>query len=220
MRTAFGYLRVSGKSQVEGDGFDRQVEAIRKYAAAHDIEIVRFYYEKGVTGKTDLEDRPALKEMVLHLLSNGTRLVLIERLDRLARFLMYQESILQDLKRKGIEMISVTEPEMCSDDPTRVLMRQVLGAFFEYERTCIVNKTRAARERIRNQGLRCEGRKPYGHHPDYPAEVALVERIIKMRTDGRTLTSIGDELNREGIKTRSGGLWYPNQVQRVLRQDP
>ncbi len=29
---AYGYLRVSGKAQVEGDGFVRQEQAIRQYA--------------------------------------------------------------------------------------------------------------------------------------------------------------------------------------------
>ena len=33
---AFAYLRVSGKGQVEGDGFTRQLEAIRKYATEND----------------------------------------------------------------------------------------------------------------------------------------------------------------------------------------
>ena len=38
-RKAFGYLRVSGKSQIDGDGFPRQRENILKYAAANGVEI-------------------------------------------------------------------------------------------------------------------------------------------------------------------------------------
>ena len=37
---AHAYLRVSGKGQVEGDGFTRQLKAIKEYAAGHDIKIV------------------------------------------------------------------------------------------------------------------------------------------------------------------------------------
>ena len=66
--------------------------------------------------------------MIASLDVNSTRLVLVERLDRLARFLTVQESILPDLKRKQFDLLSVTEPDLCSDDPTRTLMRQVLGA--------------------------------------------------------------------------------------------
>jgi DNA invertase Pin-like site-specific DNA recombinase len=52
----------------------------------------------------------------------------------------------------------VTEPDLCSDDPTRTLMRQVLGAFFEYERSMIVSKLRSARQRMKARTGRCEGR--------------------------------------------------------------
>src|ERR1700730_16583865 len=115
VKTAFSYLRVSGKGQLEGDGFTRQREAIELYAKANDIEIVRTFEEEGVSGKTDLENRPALTDLIASLDVNGTRLVLVERLDRLARFLTVQESILQDLKRKQFDLVSVTEPDPCSD---------------------------------------------------------------------------------------------------------
>jgi hypothetical protein len=41
MIKAFAYLRVSSKGQVGGDGFTRQLAAIRQYATAHDIKILR-----------------------------------------------------------------------------------------------------------------------------------------------------------------------------------
>lgn len=215
---AHAYLRVSGQGQVDGDGFTRQLETIQKYADSKGISIVKVYREEGVTGKTDIEDRPALQAMMLEMLSNGVRLILIERLDRLARFLMYQESILQDLKRKGIEIVSVTEPEMCSDDPTRILMRQVLGAFFEYERTCIVNKTRAARERIRARGERCEGSKPYGSHRDKPEEKEILALMIAKSKEGFNATGIAMMLNQDGIKSRLGKKWHPWAVTRILKR--
>ena len=115
-KKAFAYLRVSGKGQVEGDGFPRQLEAVRKYAAANDIKIVKIYREEGVSGKTEWENRPAFAEMMAAMLSDGTRAVLVERLDRVARDLMVQESIISDFKRKGLEVISVNEPDLCSDD--------------------------------------------------------------------------------------------------------
>ncbi len=51
---AFAYPRVSGKGQVEGDGFTRQLEAIKAYALAHDIRIVKVFREEGVSGTNDL----------------------------------------------------------------------------------------------------------------------------------------------------------------------
>jgi DNA invertase Pin-like site-specific DNA recombinase len=106
-------LRLLRKGQVEGDGFDRHREAIAGYAAAHGIEIVRFFQEEGVSGTKDLENRPALHELMVALLSNGVGTVVIEKLDRLARDLMVQETILGDMRKNGFELLSVAEPDLC-----------------------------------------------------------------------------------------------------------
>jgi DNA invertase Pin-like site-specific DNA recombinase len=90
--------------------------------------------------------------------ADGVKLVLVEKLDRLARDLMVQESILRDLRNDGFSLVSVMEPDLCSDDPTRKLMRQILGAFAEYEKSLIVAKLRGARQRTRAKEGRCEGR--------------------------------------------------------------
>src|SRR5207249_7337514 len=66
----------------------------------------------------------------------------IEKLDRLARDVVVQETIIADMQRKRFEIRSVTEPDLCSDDPTRTLLRQMMGAFAEYERKMIVLKLR------------------------------------------------------------------------------
>jgi DNA invertase Pin-like site-specific DNA recombinase len=211
---AFAYLRVSGKGQVGGDGFPRQLETIRRYAQANEIRIAREFREKGVSGGTDLGDRPALSEMREALLSNGVRLVLIERLDRLARDLMVQESILADFRKHGFEVVSVSEPDLLQDDPTRVLMRQLLGAFFQYEKTLIVNKLRGARNRIRVKEGRCEGRKPYGH---LEGERAVIDRMTSLRRDGMSYERIAAELNNAAIPTRKAGKqWFGSTVNGIL----
>ena len=81
MTKAFAYLRVSGKSQVHGDGFPRQLEAIKRYAKSNDIRIIEVFHEKAVGGATELENRPALMTLMEALESNGTKLVLIDKLD-------------------------------------------------------------------------------------------------------------------------------------------
>lgn len=213
MKKAFAYLRVSGKGQIDGDGFPRQLAAIRAYAKAHDIRIVRVFEEKGVPGKTDLENRPALSELVTALHSNGVRLVLVESLGRLARDLMIQESILHDLKRSGFDLISVQEPDLCSEDPSRKLMRQVMGAFHEYEKTMIVLKLGGARQRAKARHGKCEGRKPFGH---FPGEAAALERIQALRKEGLGFDRIAARLNEEGVPSRTGRPWHGFVVNRIL----
>ena len=218
MKTAFAYLRVSGKGQVEGDGFPRQLEAVKKYAAANGIRIAKVFREEGVSGTTDWENRPAFAEMMAAMLSNGTRAVLVERLDRVARDLMVQESIIADFKRKGLDVISVNEPDLCSDDPSRVLMRQMMGAFFQYEKSSLVAKLRGARQRMRAKEGVCEGRKPYGA---MPGEGEVIVRLKSLRASGLPWHAIADAMNTpdkenpHGVPSRKGS-WHANSVRRVV----
>lgn len=213
MTKAFAYLRVSGKGQVNGDGFTRQLAAIREYAKANNIRITKIYREEGVSGTKDLEDRPALAAMIEALHSNGTRLVLIEKLDRLARDLMVQETIIGDLRKSNFELVSVTEPDLLKDDPTRTLMRQVFGAIAEYEKTMIVMKLRGARNRKKAKTGRCEGRKPFGH---YPGEQKVIERMKALRAAGTAYDKLAEQLTAEGFMTRKGTAWHGYSVQRIL----
>jgi DNA invertase Pin-like site-specific DNA recombinase len=210
---AYAYLRVSGRGQIEGDGFTRQLSAIKKYAAANNIKIVRVFREEGVSGTTDWEDRPSFSEMIGIMMSNGVRTVLVERLDRLARDLMVQESVIADFQRKNLTLISVSEPDLLVDDPSRILMRQMLGAFFQYEKTLLVAKLRGARQRAKAQNGRCEGRKPYGSRP---GELVTIERIKALRLTGMAIDKIADTLNAEGIKPRAGTRWHATSIRRVL----
>jgi DNA invertase Pin-like site-specific DNA recombinase len=215
MKQAYAYLRVSGLAQVDGLGFDRQLAAIQEYASKNDIEIVKVYREEGVTGKSELDNRPALKELITDLLGNGVRLVLIEKLDRLARMLIVQETILQDLTRRGIEMISVNEPDACSDDPTRTLIRQILGAFFQYERTMIVSKLADARRRIRASKGKCEGRSAFGTKL---GENEVLATMLNLRSKGLTCIQIATSLTEIGAKSRYGRPWSSGTIAKILNR--
>jgi DNA invertase Pin-like site-specific DNA recombinase len=214
MKKAFVYLRVSGKGQIDGDGFTRQLEACKKYASAHDFKIVKVFREEGVSGAKDLENRPALQELMLALYGNGTSTVIIERLDRLARDLMVQETILGDFRKRGFELLSTAEPDLCSDDPSRKLMRQIMGAIAEYDKAMIVLKLRGARQRMRAKQGHCEGRKPYGRHE---GEQPILERMRELRSQRMAVDIIADTLNAEGLPSRSGKLWYGSTVNRILK---
>jgi DNA invertase Pin-like site-specific DNA recombinase len=65
------------------------------------------------------------------------RTVVIEKLDRLAHDLMVQETIIADLRKHGFELASVAEPDLMANDPTRILVRQMMGAVAQYEKSQI-----------------------------------------------------------------------------------
>ena len=216
-KTAFGYLRVSGIGQVDGDGFARQQAAIEAYCDREGLELVGFFEEKAVSGKLEWGDRPAWMEMMESM--NGCRTVVIERLDRLARDLMVQEHILMDLRGRKIELRSTAEPDLGSDDPTRVLMRHILGAVAQYDRAMTVLKLKGARDRQRERTGRCEGQKPFGTMAGREDEKYTLKVMIGLRKGGMTLRDIAEALNRGGHKTRHDGKWFAASVGNILKKN-
>lgn len=219
---AVSYLRVSGVGQVEGDGFPRQRDVISRHARAQGVEVVGEFRDEGVSGSKESIDRPGLFDMLVRLKSNGVRLVLVERADRLSRDLLVGEVILDDMRRDGIRVVECEGgQDLTAGDrtnPTAKLIRQVLGVISEFDKDSIVLKLRASRERIRRQGLPCEGRKPYGFRPGEAAAVERIRELRRTRRHGKRLSCarIAEQLNAEGVPTRYGNPWKPGSVHRVL----
>lgn len=212
---AFAYLRVSTVGQVDGDGFPRQRAAIDEYAQKNDLQVARYFHEQGVSGT--LLERPAWQDLVFEALASGVTIILIERLDRLARDLIVQETLLGDLRKEGIKLISTAEPDLCSDDPSRKLIRQVFGAIAEYDRDMIVAKLKAARVRKKQATGRCEGRLPYGLKGAQQRRVH--RRIFKLLNEGYSRRRIALKLNQERFPAPGGGSkWYPGTVARIVER--
>jgi DNA invertase Pin-like site-specific DNA recombinase len=209
----FVYLRVSGKSQIRGDGYLRQFIACRELAKAKNIQIVGIFKEKGVSGTTELEDRPALSSLFAALEENGVKTVLIEKVDRLARDLMIQETIIGDMLKNGYTLLSSCEPDLCSSDPSRILIRQIFGALAQYDRAIITLKLRGARDRMRKREGKCEGRKSFGSKD---GEKPILDRIIYLHAEGSNPKQIAGTLNHEDIPTRMGKPWKVPTVAKIL----
>jgi hypothetical protein len=74
---------------------------------------------------------------------------------------------------------------------------------------------RQAREYIRNSGLRCEGRKPYGYKP---GETEIINTMRSLRASRLSYDKIAEALNANGIPSRSGILWNGCTISRILKR--
>jgi site-specific DNA recombinase len=218
MIKAYGYLRVSGTGQVEGDGFDRQRELISRFADQAGIVIPRFYEEKGAKGE---EDRPAFQEMLTAILSNGVRAVIVERLDRLAREYVVQEQLLVYLAAKGVTLWNASTGENVTEaveaDPMKKAVIQIQGVFAELEKSLLVNRLAKARERKRTENGKCEGAKGWNETaPERKAAILKVVRTMrrKPRNGGRPCSyqAIADHLNAAEMRPLKGGEWSAQLV--------
>ncbi len=221
-KTAFSYLRVSGKGQVKGDGFARQRAAVQAYARAHRLRVLEEYQDK-VTGTKELADRAGLAALLDRAEHNGASIVLVERADRLARDVLVGEVILGQFRDQGIKVIECdggTDLTADTDNPTATLIRQVLGAVSQFEKTVIVLKLKASRDRLsRKAGKRIEGAKPYGFYDDERDTRARMESLYKERSGRRRRRGyqwIANVLNAEGRPTRRGGAWCRQSVHSIL----
>jgi DNA invertase Pin-like site-specific DNA recombinase len=216
---ALTYLRVSRKGQVEGDGFDRQRDAIKRFAKTAGYRLLDEYRDEGVSGTRDLESRPGLAALLDRIENNGVKVVIVERADRLARHLMVSEVILDRFKRAGVRVLTADGADLTSDDddPTRTLIRQVLAAVSQFDKRVTVLKLRAARERLRRKGQRVEGRKPYGFHDNEKAVIEQMKALRKPAKGARlSYEGIAQALNERGITTRYGRPWTRAAVHVVL----
>jgi hypothetical protein len=99
------------------------------------------------------------------------------------------------------------------NDPTRILVRQMMGAVAQYEKSQIVLELRGARMRKRAKEGPCEGRKPFGF---YEGESAALERARALRFQGLGFDWIAAQMNQERIPTRTGRPWHCIVINRIL----
>lgn len=218
MTPAYAYLRVSGDDQIDGDGFARQMEACQRYAAANGLEIAGEYREEGVTGKRETDNRPAWLRMIVDAQESGIQTLLVEKLDRLARDLVAQEMTIRNCAKRGLVIHSAAEGDTRDDpeNPTRTMIRQILGAVAQCDRAYVALKLLKARKRKRSNGERCEGRKPYGSRP---GEAEALAQMQAWRREGHNWLEISRRATAAGLPTRSGSTrWHHETVQRILKR--
>lgn len=179
-KTAVAYLRTSSVTNVgqDKDSHKRQKAAIRAYARANGIKVVEWFYDEAVSGADPLEDREGFRALLDYLLGNGAKIILCESASRFARDTVVQELGYKMLRERGLELIPVDSPEHFQDDsdnPSRELVRVMLGAVSTFEKKGLVLKLKKARDRKRAETGRCEGRKPYAEL--VPETVALARKL-------------------------------------------
>src|SRR5215207_4858328 len=95
------------------------------------------------------------------------------------RELMTQELGILALIRRGVRGLTANGDDLTdSTDPSRKMMRQIAGAFHEYEKARLVAKLRAARERQRATAGKCEGRKS---HAELNPELVRVAKQLRRK---------------------------------------
>ena len=142
-----GYIRVSWEKQSEnGFGLRVQSDLIKKHCKSNWLELIKVFSEEWVSGA--LAKRPALWEMLRYIEKQwDINKVVFLRLDRLARDLIIQESLIDEFQKLWVKPVSIEEPDLCSKEPSRILFRQMKWAIAQYEKAMITLRLSAGRRK-------------------------------------------------------------------------
>lgn len=222
------YLRVSTAGQVkDGLGLEVQRKEIRAWAKANDHKIVSWHADEGISGSEGLDTRHGLGDALDDLSTGKAQGLVFYRLDRLARDVLLQETLLRDIAHGGGKVFSTfgSEQENIADDPTdpdRKMIRTILGAVATRERELITLRLASGRRRKADKGGYACGRPAFGFKAEgrelvpVAAEQAAVRRIGELRAGGASVRVIAEQLTAEGFTPKRGGQWHPETVRRVL----
>ena len=133
-----GYARVSTKEQ----HLDMQLEAL-KAAGCEKI------FSEKMTGRQ--QNRPEL-DACLNFLREGDTLV-VYKLDRLGRSLKNILTLLEDFKNRGIQFTSLQD-NISTEGAIGQLMNNILGAFAQFERDLIYERTQEGRRIAKEKGVK------------------------------------------------------------------
>jgi DNA invertase Pin-like site-specific DNA recombinase len=212
---AVAYMRTSSATNVgaDKDSERRKRAAIEGYAKRASLTVVEWFYDPAVSGADPIETRPGFAALLDRIEGNGVRAVLVEDASRFARDLVAQELGVLLLIKRGVRLLTAAGDDLCdTSDPSRVMMRQIAGAFAQYEKARLVARLRRAREVKGKMG----GRKPLAE--TRPEVVELARRLRHTRSGKqRSLRQISAELAARGfVAEKTGRPFEAAQVSRML----
>ena len=192
------------------DSDKRQRAAIGGFAKSNGYQIEAEYFDSAVSGSDPIGERSSA--LLQRIAGNSVRTIIIESPDRFARDLAVQLAGHDYLRTLGVELIPASAPDFfTTDTPSAVLVRQVLGAISEFERTSLVAKLKAARDRKSVGGRRIEGRKSIAQK--HPEATALAKQLHR---ENYSLRAIATELAADGHLNSKGRPFSAQSVKNMV----
>lgn len=147
------YARVSTDKQ----DIQNQLPALRAYAQRQGHEIYQEYIDEAQSGAK--ESRPAFDAMLNDMRRCKFGAIIVTKLDRIGRSLKHILSLFEEFNSKGVGFIALDQNIDTSNAAGRLQM-QIIGAFAEFERNLISDRTKAARANRPMWGKRGPDKKP------------------------------------------------------------
>jgi DNA invertase Pin-like site-specific DNA recombinase len=151
MRVAI-YARVSTEEQDS----DKQVFICKEACKRQGWDVYKIYKDT-ISGTTT--SRPMFNKLLEDMRAYKFDVVMVTKLDRLGRSLQHLLSIFDEFGNKGIHFIAVTQ-NIDTTSASGKLQLQIMGAFAEYERNIISERTKEGLRRAVGVGKRGKDKTP------------------------------------------------------------
>ncbi len=217
------YTRISTDEVNQPYSLGAQSERLASYVASQeDWQLVGTFTDQMSGAKLE---RPGLQGALRAAQAGRFDLLLVYRVDRLARSVRGLAEVLETLDAAGVGFRSATEP-FDTTSPAGRMMVQMLGVFAEFERATIIDRVIAGMERKSSQGGWCGGTQPFGYRAVKGEgrlevdedEAPLIPVIFDLYANKRLGShAIANQLTASGLSTRSGRPWQFKSVLTVLR---
>ena len=191
-----------------------------KYADSQGMEIVSGAYDQAVKGSDSIHEREGFAQLIQYCIDNDVSIILCENASRFARDVIVQELGYRELKKLNLQLIPVDAPDyFTGDSPSLNMIRQILGAVSEFEKSNLVSKLRSARERAKARNGKCEGRKSLQELMGDSNYISMVKQVKSLRKHNKTYASIAGVLATKGyVQPQTGRPFNQSQIMRLIKR--
>ena len=146
------YCRVSTEEQ----DANKQESACLEYCQRNKIEVFNVYKDSNISGSKT--SRPQFDNMLKDMRKYRFNCIMVTKLDRIGRSLQHLLSLFDEFQNKGVDFIAITQNIDTSSSIGKFQL-QILGAFAEFERNIISERTKEGLKGVKNVGKRGKDKK-------------------------------------------------------------
>lgn len=179
------YVRVS----TAGQTVENQEREITAHCARQGWTIYKVYRDEGFSGS--LSDRPALNELMADARQGRFGILVVWKVDRMARSISHLIETLAELKGLGVGFMSLTEGINTETAQGRMLAN-FLGSIAEFEKELLVERVRSGMARAKANGVRI-GRPRAGFD---------VSEAIRLKGEGQSWSQVAKVVGASSATVR------------------
>lgn len=220
------YVRVSTINQAEkGYGLEAQISMCRKMCDIKNYELANIYTDSGISGTVKAHDRKGFNELLSDAQKGDFEILVFYTFDRLARDIRVFLSIVDELKKIGLKIVSCKE-NIDTTTADGEFMMNIYASVSHLELQTIKGRLAMGREQKKLKDGYVGGSLPYGY--------SMVDKIITANDFKKVITinyiydlrfihklslrKIAEKLDDKEISTPRGGkTWNKNSISIILK---